>query len=94
MTATNQHHGVLAVIPDGLFTRAQVAEMVGRSYDTIRRWHYEGRCTPSHSQDMGGVTVWLYDTNDVRDLVDTVNTMKMGRPPKDDDDQQAQLGGS
>jgi hypothetical protein len=63
------------------YTRAQAAEIVGRSVDTIVRWDREGICSPSDSRDFGETTVPLYTQEDIEALKDTARNMKVGRKP-------------
>lgn len=52
-------------VPDGMYTISMLAEVVGVSPDTIRRWVKNGRL-PYETQDNGQLTVYLFDGDAAR----------------------------
>lgn len=72
--------GLRGMVPDGFYTRPQVAELVGRSVDTIRRWHKEGRYVATHFMSAGSIKVWLYNDDDIKALREVAEVTKAGRP--------------
>lgn len=75
--------GIMSSIPEGNYTRAQVAAMVGRTRDTIIRWHNSGVFVPSHSKQYGKSKVWLYTDSDVEALRKIAKDMRTGPPRKE-----------
>lgn len=76
-------------IPGGpYYTISQVATMVGRDPDTIRRWQKANAALkPTHQMPLGedqstGQYVWLYTDADVRRLREYAATLRVGRPRK------------
>lgn len=78
---TAKGHGVTRQIPEGMYTRTQVAELVGVSVNTVRRWHDRGVYVPEHSQQFGDLKVWLYTDDDVAPMKTIKNEMRPGRRP-------------
>lgn len=73
--------GVQHVVPDGFYTRDMVAQIVGRSRDTIRRWTSEGgKFEPRYNMKVGKLKVWLFDDEDVEVLKGMAKTVRPGRP--------------
>lgn len=66
-------------LPDGMYTRAQAARLVGRSKDTIRRWHETGIFVPSHSHEYGKQRVWLYTDEDLAVMRRLAQEIRPGR---------------
>jgi predicted DNA-binding transcriptional regulator AlpA len=70
------------------FTIGEVAERLGKSRDTIKRWVEENDdLVPERHQmplgEPGGKSfVWLYTEDDIRRMEEFSSTIKMGRPPK------------
>lgn len=69
---------------------SQVAKMIGRDPDTIRRWQRaKEELRPTNKMELGdGSTdqfVWLYTQQDVRNLRNYSATVKVGRPRKEED---------
>lgn len=63
------------------YTTKQVADLVGRSPDTIRRWARIQR--PSHKMELGDHSfVWLYTEQDVSRLQKFASEQKPGRKKK------------
>ena len=60
--------GLMTKIPDGYYTRQQVADLIGRSKDTVRRWHINGIYEASEAREISGVYVFLYTAEDVMAL--------------------------
>lgn len=78
---TNAGNGIGKVIPEGWHTRNDVAQMLDRSLDTIRRWEREGIANPSGAMELGKLTVHLYSDEDIDHLREATKSIKMGRPP-------------
>lgn len=78
---TAKGHGVRRQIPDGMFTRTQIAERVGVSVNTVRRWHDTGVYRPDHSKDFGSIKVWLYTESDIAPMKNIRDTLRPGRRP-------------
>lgn len=78
--------GFMQHIPDGMYTRAQVAAKIGRSRDTIRRWHDDGIYVATHSQKFGERHVWLYDENDIAEMKRIARSIKPGQKPRTDNE--------
>lgn len=74
-------HGVQRQIPEDKYTRAQIAERVGVSVNTVRRWHDTGVYTPEHSKQFGNIKVWLYTDADIAPMKAIKNTLRPGRRP-------------
>lgn len=65
------------------YTTQDVAEKIGRSRDTVVRWRKTGLFVPSECADFGGVTVWLYTAQDIRDLRKLAASQHPGRKVND-----------
>jgi phage terminase Nu1 subunit (DNA packaging protein) len=66
------------------FTRAQVADLLKVSTDTIKRWAENGGPAPSHKMMTGEKGfVWLYTERDIERLTDWADEQKPGRPRKE-----------
>ena len=62
-------------------TIGQVAEKVGRSTRTLKRWKAEGKVeSPKAYTIVSGSKVNLYTLEDVKDLKEYASTTKVGRP--------------
>ena len=57
--------GLMTQIPEGFYTRQQVADLIGRSKDTVRRWHINGVYRASEGREICGTYVFLYTNEDV-----------------------------
>lgn len=68
-------------IPEGTYTRQQVAEKIGRSHDTIRRWHKTGVFEPHEYLNFGSNKVWLYTEEDIQAMRRIAREQGPGRPP-------------
>ena len=71
------------------FTISQMATMLGKDADTIRRWAKNNESLkPTHKMDLGdgskGSFVWLYTEEDVQRYREHAKTVKVGRPRKED----------
>lgn len=64
--------------PD-LLIEADVADIVGRSQSTIRRWRREKRITPTHYADQGSTRIWLYTKDDLNRVKVLSYTIRPGR---------------
>ena len=73
-------HGVGSLIPEGFYTRAEAAYMIGRSRDTLHRWHKSGRYQASKAMQVGKVQVWLYTDEDIEALKIIRDSIRFGRP--------------
>ena len=67
--------------PDNRHTRVAAAYLVGRSVDTLKRWHKHGIAVPSESMQAGKLRVWLYTDEDVLTLRDVAKRQRPGRKP-------------
>lgn len=81
-------HGILHLVSrvDGgpYYTVRQVADRLGKSTDTIRRWARTVHA-PSHKMDLGveGKSfVWLYTEDDIEIYEAYATIVKVGRPKK------------
>lgn len=78
-------------IEDGpYYTISQVATMIGRDADTIRRWTKKNpELAPQYRMNLGskgsGAFVWLYDDEDVKKFKEYALTVKVGRPRKEEE---------
>lgn len=71
--------GILDHLPDGTYTRREAAAKIGKSYDTVRRWHETGRYKSTRSEQVGTLIVYLYDDKDIREMKKLARTIKPGR---------------
>ncbi|AKL88350.1 MerR-like transcriptional regulator [Gordonia phage GMA6] len=76
--------GFMSQIPEGWFTRSQVAARIGKSVDTIRRWHASGIYKSTRQEQFGSVNVWLYSEEDVAAMKHIARTIRPGRVAKED----------
>jgi hypothetical protein len=65
-------------IPDGWYTRRQAAELVGRDFDTLRRWHSEGIYVSHNWVVRGKLTVWLYSDEDIENMKKIPGSARQG----------------
>ena len=65
--------------PANTHTRVAAAYLVGRSVDTLKRWHKQGLCVPSASMQAGKLRVWLYTDEDMLKLREVARRQKPGR---------------
>lgn len=72
-------YGLMNHIPEGYLTRGQVALEIGKSKDTIKRWHISGRFVATHTVRRGKHTVFLYDQDDLKVLKQLARTVRPGR---------------
>lgn len=79
MVKSSPPYSTLAHIPEGFYTRGQVAQQIGKSKDTIRRWHESGRFVTQHSIVKGKTRIWLYSATDVASLKELARTVRPGR---------------
>ena len=73
--------GILRKVPKGMYTRSQVAQSLGKSKDTIRRWHDNGTYVSRHCQTFGNLKVWLYDDADLAAMRVIARDLTPGRKP-------------
>jgi len=62
-----------------LMTERDVAEKVGRSHSTIKRWRNRGLLTPTFYRDLGSIRVWLYNNDDLAQATQLAAEIKRGR---------------
>lgn len=74
--------GIASQVPSGAYTRSQASKMIGRSVDTLKRWHKTGLVIPSTSLQAGQLKVWLYTDSDIPKLIHASQTQRPGRKPK------------
>lgn len=67
--------------PANMHTRVAAAYLVGRSVDTLKRWHKKGLAVPSQSMQAGKLRVWLYTDEDLLKLRDVAKYQRPGRKP-------------
>jgi len=81
-------HGIGSLAPEGWYTVSQVADLIGRSPETIKRWQRAGFYQATNQMSVGKLKVWVYSDDDVAAMREAIKTIKHGRPPKvrDDDD--------
>lgn len=68
-------------IPIGWFSRQEVATKIGKSRDTVKRWHNNGIFEASAYMRLGKLVVWLYSESDVRRMQQIAETIKPGPDP-------------
>lgn len=85
--------GVQHLVPDGYYTRDQVAKKIGRSRDTLRRWMKSGKFVPRYTMTVGKLKIWLFDDDDVKVLSDLVITTRRGRRSIEELAQEAKTNG-
>jgi hypothetical protein len=80
---------VLNKVPKDEFTRRQAAQMVGRSLDTLRRWHADGTYKATHWRKIGQRKMWLYTEDDIARMRMIAAGQKPGpkKPPTEDEDE-------
>jgi hypothetical protein len=76
----DKQHGIRAAIPDGYYTRKMAADLIGRSYDTIKRWEDNGFVKPSGYVRMGMLDVPVYSRTGIETLRKVAKSQKPGRP--------------
>lgn len=74
--------GIMASIPEGMHTRAQVADLLGLSKDTIRRWQASGLYVPKHHKMYGENKVWLYTDEDITEMRKVARSTRTGKKPQ------------
>lgn len=79
---TNSGNGIGRITPNDWLTRSKASKRVGRSIDTLKRWHKLGLCVPSGKMQVGKLDVWLYSEADIEKLIHLTHTQKVGRKPK------------
>lgn len=70
------------IAPDNWLTRAQMAKRIGRSKDTLKRWHNDGIYKATGIMKAGEINVWMYSVDDIDKLIDIASKLKRGRKPK------------
>lgn len=85
MNEGNSITQLVEALPGGPFYLThQVALILGKSSDTIRRWrNTKGGIRPSKYAKFGELKVWLYTEQDLALLKMFVANVKPGRPRKD-----------
>lgn len=74
--------GLMAKIPEDMFTRQQVADLIGRSKDTVRRWHISGIYQATKGIQIGDAYVFLYDNDDVLAMKKLARNKRVRKPEK------------
>lgn len=69
-------------IPKGYFTRSQVATEIGKSVDTVRRWHNDRIFRARKSKKFGNTRVWLYTRDDIEAMKVIASTLTAGAKPR------------
>lgn len=82
MVRQTKPYGLMNHIPEGYMTRGQAAAVIGKSKDTLRRWHETGRFITRHKVKRGERYVWLYDADDLEALKTLVRTTRPGPVPR------------
>lgn len=67
------------------FTTQEVAAIVRRSKETIERWRWEGILVPTHSTQIGKISVWLYTEEEVDKARQLARTPTGKRKPREAD---------
>lgn len=75
-------NGIGIGVPEGRYTRTEAAKLVGRSVDTLKRWHHQELTIPSECMQAGKLRVWLYTAEDMDHLKEIAATQRPGRKPK------------
>jgi hypothetical protein len=68
-------------VPEGWHLVGEAASLIGRSKDTLKRWHAEEVLIPSGTMDYGQLEVPLYSEDDIKEGRRIARTMKPGRKP-------------
>lgn len=63
----------------GLLLEGDVADIIGRSHSTIRRWRRENRIVPTHYVDQGATRIWLYTEENVQRVREIASEIRPGR---------------
>jgi hypothetical protein len=53
-------------VPRGFYTTAQVARIVGRDPDTVKRWRKVGALKPARTMKAGRLSIPLFDSAGLR----------------------------
>lgn len=76
-------HAVAHMEGGPYYTRGQAANMLGVTYDTMRRWLREGKAPkPSKRVQHGKLNVYVYTDDDIAALSEWKQTIHYGRPRK------------
>jgi hypothetical protein len=67
--------------PD-FYTQRDVAEIIGRSKETVIRWRRMGLLKPTHSIQRGSLKIWLYDEKALNRAKKLARTLHTGPKPK------------
>jgi hypothetical protein len=65
-------------VPEGMLSRREAGLLIGKSYDTIRRWHESGIYKSTNFAQMGKNLVHLYDPADIKAMKKLARTIKPG----------------
>jgi len=77
-----QGNGIGSMVPEGWYTRAMAAKMVGRDSDTLKRWARGNGPKPSGRMQAGALSVRLYSDEDIELMRQFASTQKPGPKPK------------
>ena len=72
-------NGVISRVPDGYHTRSQAAALIGKSRDTLKRWHNNGTYEATEYMEAGKLQVWLYSDDDISKLKEIAENISPGR---------------
>lgn len=83
ITQRKSHAGnsIGGMVPDGWHLRSEAAVLVGKSFDTLRRWDRDGIYKPSGQMKVGRLTCHLYSDADIEAMRNIANTLKPGPAP-------------
>lgn len=82
-TVESKHQGIGNLAPDGWYTLSQASDLVGRSRETIKRWHSSGTYRATNQMRVGKLRVWVYSDEDIQNMREVAESMQFGRPRKD-----------
>ena len=69
-------HGIGSLAPEGWYTVSQVADLIGRSPETIKRWQRAGFYQATNQMSVGKLKVWVYSDDDVAAMREAIKTIK------------------
>jgi DNA-binding transcriptional MerR regulator len=75
-------NGIGIKAPEGMHVRTDAARLIGRSPDTLKRWHQQGIAIPSECMQAGKLRVWLYTAEDIEHLKEIAASQRPGRKAK------------
>ena len=60
--------GPANLVPDGYYTRQEVANYLEISLFTLIKWHRNNVFIPTHQMQVGQIKVWLFTDEDIQEL--------------------------